>query len=471
MENTYVATKADKKNRWAFGLGTIGRDMVYTLISMYLLFYMTDVLELTTNTLWWISGIMLAVRVFDAVNDPFMGLLVDNTNTRFGKFKPWIAFGALTSGIMTIFMFTQFAVSETMFIILFAVFYVLWEIFFTTNDIAYWSMLPSLSVNQKEREKIGSIARICANIGLFIIVAGIVPLTELLGAGNLPRGYTTFTIILVAIMWVGQCITLFFVKEPKLTKPQPQTSIKELVTVIFKNDQLLCTAIAMALFMTGYMTTTSFGLYFFKYAYGDEGMYSIFAVILGVSQIAALGVFPLFSKKLKRKSIYGVAMVLVFIGYIIFFFSPNTNMTFIGIAGVLIFVGEAFMQLLMLMYLADSVDYGHWKLKKRNDSITLSLQPFINKAGGAIANGVVSVVIIVSGIKDANSAADVTGDGLLLMKIAMLLFPLICILGSYFMHRAKYKIDEKMHASILSDLKERGELDMTDGELSFVTGE
>jgi melibiose permease/lactose/raffinose/galactose permease len=110
------------------------------------------------------------------------------------------------------------------------------------------------------------------------------------------------------------------------------------------------------------------------------------------------------------------------------------------------------------MFLADSVDYGHWKLGKRNDSITFSLQPLINKMGGAISSGVVSAVIILSGIKDAETAAEVTAGGLWMMKAAMLLFPLLCIVASYIIYRMKYKIDGNFYAQILSDLRSRGEL-------------
>jgi melibiose permease/lactose/raffinose/galactose permease len=133
-------------------------------------------------------------------------------------------------------------------------------------------------------------------------------------------------------------------------------------------------------------------------------------------------------------------------------------MIFIGTGGVLIFIGQSFVQLLMLMFLADSVDYGHWKLGKRNDSITFSLQPLINKMGGAVSSGVVSAVIIVSGIKEAKTAADVNAGGLLLMKAAMLIFPLFCIAGSYFIYRAKYKIDSKFYSQILCDLQKREEI-------------
>lgn len=450
-----------KQNKYTFGLGTVGRDMVYSMVSMYLIFYLTDVVDLPVSTLWWITAIVLAARIFDALNDPIMGLIVDNTHTRFGKFKPWIALGALLSGIFTVLLFTDFSLTGAVYVAVFAVLYLLWGMSFTANDISYWSMLPSLSLDQKKREEIGSVARICANIGMFFVVAGIVPITEALGAalGSLQKGYMTFALIIVGIMWLGQCITLFGVKEPEhMVQKQEHTSLRELVRVIFGNDQLLYTAISMALFMIGYTTTTSFGLYFFKYAYGDEGMYSIFAVILGISQIAALVAFPAVSRHFERKTLYGISTGLVLLGYVIFFFAPLDTMLYIGIAGVLLFVGQAFIQLMMLMFLADTVEYGFWKSGRRNDSITFSLQPFINKLGGAVASGIVSATVIVSGIKEAESAADVTEEGLFLMKMAMMVLPLICIVAGYILYLRKYKINRELYQRMMKELKERGDI-------------
>ncbi len=127
-------------------------------------------------------------------------------------------------------------------------------------------------------------------------------------------------------------------------------------------------------------------------------------------------------------------------------------MLWIGAAGILLFIGQAFIQLLMLMFLADTVEYGQWKLGKRNESVTFAIQPFINKMGGAIASGVVGVVVIISGINEAHSAADVTPGGLLIMKAAMLFLPLIFILAGYFLYRAKYKIDQAFFQKIVKEL-------------------
>lgn len=446
-------------NRFMFGLGTLGRDMVYTMISMYLMFYLTDVLVLDTSVLWWVTAIMFACRVFDAFNDPVMGMIVDNTRTKWGRFKPWIIAGGLLSGIFTVLLFTDFGFSNSAYIIFFAVFYLFWGITYTMHDIPYWSMMPSLSQDQKEREKIGSVARICANIGLFAVVTLIVPITTLLGDvfGSLQKGYFVLAIILVSIMILFLCFTIFGVKETEESKNsiKQSTSLKELVCIIFKNDQLLVAAISMSLFMIGYMTTTNFGLYYFKYVYGDENMYSIFAVILGVSQIAALVIFPLLSKRYTRKTLYIISTIMVVAGYLIFFFAPTNTMLFIGISGVLIFIGEAFIQLMMLMFLTDSVEYGEWKFGKRNDSITLSVQPFINKMGGAVASGITGAIVIISGIESAQSAADMTAEGLLILKAAMLIFPLICILIGFIIYKCKYILDETMYNKIISEINER----------------
>lgn len=443
-----------KRNRFTFGIGTIGRDMVYTMISTYLIFYLSNVINLPVATFGWVSMFIVVIRIFDVLNDPFMGFVVDNTRTKWGKFKPWIAFGGVSTAIMTVLLFADFGLTGTAFIVVFTLIYLFWGISYTTNDISYWSMLPALSDNQKEREKIGVIARICANIGLFFVVAGIVPITAALGEvfGGLQQGYFAFIVIIVAIMLLGLLVTLFGVKEPPVRAKMQTTSLKEMFTIIVKNDQLLYTAISMSLFMIGYITTTAFGLFFFEYAYGNIDMFPIFALILGVSQIVALAVFPLFSKKYSRRTLYSFAMALILAGYVIFFFAPTTTMLFIGIAGVLLFFGQSFVQLLMLMFLADTVDYGHWKLGKRNESITFSLQPLINKTGGAVSSGIVAVVIILSGIVDAESAADVTEGGLLMLRMAMFAFPLVCIAVSYLIYRKKYVIDSDFYDKIKRDL-------------------
>lgn len=461
--------KRNAKNTFFFGMGTIGRDMFYSLESMFLMFYLTEVLNLSDTMFAVVGTVLTVLRVFDALNDPVMGLIVDNTKSRYGKYKPWIVVGALTSAIFMILLFSNFGQDpaalqgntvDVLYVVLFGVCYLAWDITYGLNDIAYWSMLPALTLDQKQREKIGSFARICANIGLFAVVVAILPVANSLAdtVGSLQQSWF-YIAVAVAVLMIGfQMYTVFGAKEYRGEfKEEDKTTLRDMFRALVKNDQLLFTVISMALFVIGYMTTTSFGTYYFKYAYRDENMYSMFALVLGVSQIAALIVFPLISKLMSRRLFYTIATGLVLAGYGLFFFSPM-NMIPIGIAGVLLFVGEAFIQLLMLMFLSDTIEYGQWKLGKRNQAVTLSVQPLINKIGGAIATGIMTVTLLISGINRAETPDDVTTEGLLILKMAMFIVPLICIIAGYILYRYKYKIDKKFYDRIVADLAARGDI-------------
>jgi len=452
---TAVRTVSDRRNKWTFGVGTIGRDMVYTLVSMFLVVYLTEVVNLPDAQLWWATTLILAARLFDAVADIVMGAIVDNTQTRFGHYKPWIAGGALASAIITTLLFTNLHLSGSSFVAVFALLYLLWSLSWTANDIPYWSLLPALTLDQKQRESFGSLAKIFATIGLFTVVVAIIPVTKALG-GDV-HAWTMFTIAVVVVMLLGQSVTLFGVREPDIIVGHERTTLKEIAGVVFHNDQLLWTAIAMVLFMTGYVTTTTFGVYFFKYVYRNENMYSPFAAVLGVAQLIGYATFPILAKRMKRRTLYTLATALILAGYVVFFFSPM-NMIPIGVAGLLLFLGQSWVTMLMLVFLTDTIEYGQWKLGRRNVAVTFALQPFINKVGAALATQIVSIAVIISGVNSAATPDDVTPGGLLIIKIAMLILPPILIIVGYLIYRAKYRIDEEMYATLVSDLKERGQL-------------
>ena len=160
------------------------------------------------------------------------------------------------------------------------------SIFFSLNDIAYWSLMPAISKDQKVREGVGAFARICANVGMFSMVLIYLNVPSMFSFLNMSDRdvYFVFAIICALIMWAFQSITLFGVKEDrsKLEKEE-RTSLKDLWRALVGNDQLMVTAVSMALFMIGYCTTTAFGTYYFKYAVGDEGLYMVFAAVLAVA--------------------------------------------------------------------------------------------------------------------------------------------------------------------------------------------
>jgi sugar (glycoside-pentoside-hexuronide) transporter len=448
----------DRRNKWTFSIGTLGRDMVYALVSMYLVVFLTEAMELTDQQLWIVSGLMLGARLFDAFLDVGMGGIVDNTRTRWGHYKPWILAGALSSAVFTVLLFADLKLTGDTWVAVFAIIYLGWSLSWTANDIPYWSMLPALTLDQKQREKYGSLAKVFATVGLFAVVVAVIPVTSALTPTFGAVGaWTVFAGGVVVVLILGQSVTLFGVREPNIVVESERTTVRELVRAVVGNDQLLWTAVSMVLFMTGYVTTTSFGVYFFKYVYGDAGMYAPFAAVLGVGQLLGFAVFPAVSKLAPRRTLYGIATAVILVGYVIFFFSPM-NMIWIGISGLLMFFGQSFVVLLMLVFLTDTIEYGQWKLGRRNGSVTFAVQPFINKVGGALATWIVSVAAIISGINTAQSPADLTPQGLLTIKIFMLVLPPILIVIGYLVYRAKYRIDEALYAQMVAELKERGQL-------------
>ena len=448
-----------KKNKYFFGLGTIGRDMFYAFEANALLYFLSNILSLPLSVFASVSMVLSVMRIFDALNDPITGMVVDNIKSPWGKFKPAILVGGIVSVLVYLVLFSQIGTGMT-YVIIFAVSYFIWDVSYGINDIGYWTLLPALTTDQKERENIGAFARICANIGMYIIMVGWQPITSAMG--NTPKSWFLVAVAMCAMYLLFLCFPLFGVKEKRLSKDdEEETTLKDMWNAIVKNDQLMWTALAMALFMVGYCITTGFAMYYMQYVYGDINMYPVLAGVCGVAQLAALMVFPLFSKKYNRRQLYTFSTVLIVAGYLLFAFA-EVSLIMIAVAAVMIFVAEAFIQLLMLMFLADTIEYGQWKMGRRHESVTFSIQPLINKIGGALSTAVISFSVILAGIKSADSdvaAETITAGGITTIKVAMLLIPVICIVVGFLIYLKKYRIDEQFYAQIIQDLKDRGEIE------------
>lgn len=447
-----------KKNKYFFGLGTVGRDMFYAFEANALLYFLSNILHLPLSVFAAVSMVLSVMRIFDALNDPVTGMVVDNIRSPWGKFKPAILVGGIVSVAFYLVLFSEIG-SGTTYVIIFAIAYFIWDVSYGINDIGYWTLMPALTTDQKERESIGAFARICANIGMYIIMVGWQPITSAMG--NTKESWFLVAVAMSAMYLLFLCFPLFGVKEKRLSKDDgEETTLKDMWNALTKNDQLMWTALAMALFMVGYCITTGFAMYYMQYVYGDINMYPVLAGVCGVAQLAALMVFPLFSKKYNRKQLYTFSTILIVAGYALFSFAES-SLVMIGFSAVLIFVAEAFIQLLMLMFLADTIEYGQWKMGRRHESVTFSIQPLINKIGGALSTAVISVSVILAGIKSSDSdiaAESITPAGVTTIKIAMLLIPVICILLGFWIYLKKYRINEEFYGQIISDLKARGEI-------------
>ena len=443
----------DNRNKTFFGLGTVGRDMFYAFEANTLLYFLSDVLSLPVWVFAAASMVLSVMRIFDAINDPITGLVIDNIRSPWGKFKPAILVGGLLSAIFSVLLFANIGTGWT-FVIIFGIAYFLWDVTYGINDIAYWTLLPAMSSDQKFREKTGAFARICANVGMYIVMVGWQPVTSALG--DTPAAWFWCAVVIAVIYVLGLLFPLLGVKEKRVAmEDQESTSLKQMWRALAGNDQLMWTTLSMALFMVGYCTTVGFAVYYMKYIFGNEGLYVVLVGVCGVAQLSALSVYPAVAKRFNRKQLYTLSTILVLAGYAIFFFA-EISIILVALGAVLVFVGQAFIQTLMLMFLADTVEYGQWKLGKRNESITFSVQPLINKIGGALSTAVVSLTLIISGIKvDGGTVDTIDTAGKLMVKASMFALPLVFIVAGYIIYLKKYKISETFYQEILHDLEER----------------
>jgi melibiose permease/lactose/raffinose/galactose permease len=311
-----------------------------------------------------------------------------------------------------------------------------------------------MSSDQQFREQTGAFARICANEGMYVVMVAWLPVTAALG--DTPKVWFWCAVVIAVVYMAGLLFPLLGVKEKRVApEDQESTSLKQMWHALTRNDQLMWTTLSMGLFMVGYCTTVGFAVYYMKYIFGNEGMYVVLVGVCGVAQLSSLAVYPAVSAKLNRKQLYTLSTIFVLAGYAIFFFA-EISIILIALGAVLVFVGQAFIQTLMLMFLADTVEYGQWKLGKRNESITFSVQPLINKIGGALSTAVVSLTLILSGIKIDGGTVDVIDTaGKLMVKTSMFALPLVFIVAGYIIYLKKYKISEKFYSEILTDLEER----------------
>jgi melibiose permease/lactose/raffinose/galactose permease len=427
--------------------------MFYSFEANTLLYFLSDVLSLPVWVFAAASMVLSVMRIFDAFNDPITGLVIDNIKSPWGKFKPAILVGGIMSAVFSVMLFAGIGTGWA-FVIIFGAAYLLWDITYGINDIGYWTLLPVLSSDQKQREKTGAFARICANVGMYIVMVAWQPVTSALG--DTPKVWFWCAVVIAVLYLLGLLFPLLGIKEKRVPmEKQESTSLKQMFDALLKNDQLMWTTLAMGLFMVGYCTTVNFAIYYMKYLFGNEGMYVVLVAVVGVAQLGTLSVYPTVAKHMTRRQLYTMGTVFVLIGYAIFFFA-EISIILIALGAVLVFVGQAFIQTLMLMFLADTVEYGYWKLGKKNESITFSVQPLINKIGGAIATGIVSLTLIISGIKvDGGTVDAIDSEGKFIIKLAMFAIPLVMIVIGYIVYLKKYKISEEFYSKILGDIEER----------------
>ena len=459
--------------RIAYACGTFGHDVFYAMIGTYFMIFVTSNLfnsDNPTNDAYMIgivTTIILVLRIAELFVDPFIGNIIDKTKTRWGRFKPWVLGGAVVAAVTLAMLFTDFGglteSNPTLYLVIFAVVYFIMDIFYSAKDVAIWSMIPALSFDSHEREVTATIARIGSVFGAQMVTVIVMPVVLYFsvnqngGAGD-PTGWFAFACIGGGIATLGAIILGLGTHEQEnaLRENKEETSAKDVMKVLTRNDQLLWMAIAYLVYGIGINIVNNFNLYYFIYVIGDATKFSILGVINTVIGLLAVAAFPILTTKFSRRKLFFSSVAFMMVALVIYAMS-GTNVTLALIGAGLFALPQPLVFLVVLMTITDSVEYGQLKLGHRDEAVCLCVRPLVDKFAGAVSSGIIGLAAIWVGMTGGASASGLTADNMMRLQIVMFAAPIILMIVGALIYRAKVTLTEQEHARIVEELEEKWE--------------
>ena len=474
-------SKGQMKSRLSYAAGAFGNDVFYATLSTYFIMFVTTHLFNTgdpkqnSHYVLLITNIISILRILEVFIDPLIGNMIDNTNTKYGKFKPWVVGGGIISSITLLLLFTDLGglnkTNPFLYLVLFGIIYLVMDVFYSIKDIGFWSMIPALSLDSHEREKMATFARIGSTIGANIVGVAIMPIvlffsmTNSSGSGD-KSGWFWFAFI-VALIGVITSIAVGIGTrevESKIRDNNEKTSLKQVFKVLGQNDQLMWLSLGYWFYGLGINTLNALQLYYFTFILGDSGKYSILYGLNTVVGLVSVSLFPSLAGKFNRKRLF-YGCVAVMLGGIGIFSIAGTSLPIILTAAELFFIPQPLVFLVVLMIISDSVEYGQWKTGHRDESLTLSVRPLIDKLGGAMSNWLVSTIAVAAGMTTGASASTMTTHQLSIFKLSMFGFPAAAMLIGAFIIARKITLTEARHAEIVEELENRFSVATSENEV------
>ena len=461
----------------SYGLGAVGKDMVYMLSASYILYYFQDILGVSAAAM----GIILMVaRVFDAFNDPIMGAVVAKTKTKWGKFRPWLLIGTVTNAIVLYLMFSAPPTLSGSGLVAFAaVTYIVWGVTYTMMDIPYWSMIPAFTEGGKEREGLTTLARSCAGVGSALITIVTVISVSALGhmfggAGISDReveriGFSYFSLAVAILFVVFTVICCLNVKE-KSTVDMKTASIGEMFKALISNDQAMAVVVAIVIVNCSIYITSNLVIYFFKYDFGGTGWrgdYTFFSTFGGGVQILSMMIlYPILRKFFTSIKIYFISMGMAIVGYITLLILASTSMNnvfLLFIPGFFIFAANGMLAVITTVFLANTVDYGELKNNRRDESVIFSMQTFVVKLASGISALIAALALQILALSnDTEEAATAIDYSLgvdaaqkMGLRMTMTIVPIVGLVFAFFWFKKKYILTDEKLQEISVELVER----------------
>lgn len=452
--------KISLREKLGYGVGAIGLDLSYGMFYSYLSIYLTNALGISPAFLLIITPL---ARLWDGFNDPMMGMIVDRTKTKMGKYRPWIITGATINAVVLCLLFNNpgFAAGSVGLYVYAAVLYVLWGMTNTLADIPFWSMVPSFASEEKDRNLVSTIARAFSGLGQGIIsiftpiavaylggVAG--SKLDAMTSDTLSKGFGKWSIITAVGLIFFAAVSVLSTKERRIVVNNDKFSFKGAISVIKQNDQLLVFMLFAMISNAGFYMTSGISSYYFTSVLGDLTLQSKFNLMGTVGSVLAILVVPVCSKFMNNRSIYKLSLGMAAAGYIgmaIMGYLIPGNVTLLGICYILTSLGTGSMFVNQTVMLADCVDYGEYKTGKRNQSLTFSMKGFLQKMAYTIQAIIMYATFTVTGYD--GEAAVQTPQAQSAISFLMFIVPPAMMIISFIIFSKKYKIYGEFKQEVL----------------------
>ena len=447
-----------------YGVGAVGLALSYGMFYSFLMIYLTDIVKLPIMFLIILTPI---ARIWDGINDPMMGSIVDNTKTKLGKYRPWVLIGSCSNALVLFLLFTNFGLKGLPLYIYITVLYIAWGMTNTMADISYWSMVPSFTSDPEKRSVISTVARAFSGLGQGIVLIG-APIALKAFSKNIEEGqkYSASGFSIVAAI-CSCCLILFslismlHVKETQVVKPSGEKfSFKKVFTVFKGNDQLRVFILFAMLSNTGYYMVSGVAVYFFNYVVGDGSKQSLFSTFGAVGSILGLLFLPIMMNFTSRRRTYQASLLMIIFGYLGMFLSFQfmNSLILMNIFYLISSIGSGSMFVSQTVFLADIVDYGEVKMGSRNESVTFSMKGFLQKMAYTI-----QVIILLAGLGSNYSLVVQGAPGADLnrvnvaIKSMMLIIPALFFVASLLVFTLRFKLHGEYMESITAQVSKNRE--------------
>lgn len=455
------------KEGFSYSLCGFGQNLICTIIGSYLTVFMTDAIGFNALA---VAFLMLGARIFDALNDPIMGSIVDRTRTKWGKCRPYMKWMAFPIAIMTAICFLPWYPKNDGGFAAISVMYVVWGMVYTVADVPYWGLSTAMSNDTYRRGNLLTIARLfcTAGAGIVTVITPIITDNMTKGLDPVAKGeMLKWIYFVIAIVCCVIAVPLFFLGFKNTTERNISTenppSLGHNLKLLFKNKPLMLIVLSGIGGAARMLFTYTGGLYFAKYIMDKESMYSLFTMAIVPGGLVASLLVPWCTKKFGKRNTYiwshivgGVAMLIAFIVGIACdrgAYTSTATTVVLLIALVIAGIPSGFGNIVTYAMIGDTVEYLELKTGERAEGICFAMQTLINKIGMAVGAFVGVLAYYMAGVA-ANDASSVTPEGkdtmwFMLVGIAAISF-FLTVIPLFF-----YKFNEKQQQEAKAEIEAR----------------